>query len=141
MAMDSKVWLAFFQAMNLGMEVAPPLSLSLKPRWTRMMRSECGYGNGASKIALTTEKIAVLAPMPSARAATATVVNPGLTIRTRREWRRSETRLLMLMVRATWRKVRTIVRLAPVPLTDVRGSVDSACYRTATVRERLAPCV
>ena len=25
------------------------------------------------------------------------------------------------------------------PLTDVRGSVDSVCFRTATVRERLAP--
>src|SRR3984957_19903978 len=97
MAMDSKVWLPFFQAMNLGMETDPLSSPFLKPRSMRMMRSECGYGNGASKTAFTTEKMAVLAPMPSARAATATVVNPGLAARTRREWRRSETRLLMLI--------------------------------------------
>jgi hypothetical protein len=30
------------------------------------------------------------------------------------------------------------MQLVWIPLTDVRGSVDSECYRTATVRERLA---
>jgi hypothetical protein len=34
-------------------------------------------GNGRNNTALTTEKIAVLAPMPSASVITATAVNPG----------------------------------------------------------------
>jgi hypothetical protein len=33
--------------------------------------------------------------MPSARAATATVVNPGLEVSTLRAWRKSERRLLI----------------------------------------------
>src|SRR5688572_7396498 len=37
--------------------------------------SGSGYGSGFSRTALTTEKIAVLAPMPNARAATAAAVN------------------------------------------------------------------
>src|ERR1700722_7400561 len=36
--------------------------------------------------------------MPSARAATATAVNPGLPVRTRTECRRSERRLLILLM-------------------------------------------
>src|SRR5579862_6337407 len=95
-AIASRVWLAFFHAMNLGIETEPPpLFCPLKLRCTRMIRSEWGYGRGASKTAVTTEKIAVLAPMPRARAATATVVKPGLAIKTRKEWRRSERRLLI----------------------------------------------
>src|ERR1700722_16896894 len=35
--------------------------------------------------------------MPSARAATAMPVNPGFATRTRSEWRRSDTRLLILI--------------------------------------------
>jgi len=73
-----------------------------------IIRSGCGQGSGASKTALTSEKMAVLAPMPSARAVTATVVNPGLLVKTRREWHRSERRLLILiLVRATFLEVRT----------------------------------
>jgi len=34
-------------------------------------------GNGRSRTALTTLKIALFAPMPRARAITATIVNPG----------------------------------------------------------------
>ena len=41
------------------------------------MRSGSGYGSGRSKTAFTTEKMAVLAPMPSASVSTATVVKPG----------------------------------------------------------------
>ena len=39
---------------------------------------------------LTTEKMAVFAPIPSASAATATIVNPGVLISRRIEWRRSD---------------------------------------------------
>ncbi len=46
--------------------------------WKTTMRSGSGYGNGFSSTAFTMEKIAVLAPMPSARAATAASVKPGL---------------------------------------------------------------
>jgi 16S rRNA C1402 (ribose-2'-O) methylase RsmI len=42
------------------------------------MRSDPGYGAGLSKTVLTTEKIAVFAPIPSASAATAAIVNAGL---------------------------------------------------------------
>jgi hypothetical protein len=41
------------------------------------MRSDSGYGSGRSSTALTTEKMAVLAPMPSASAATVISVSSG----------------------------------------------------------------
>ena len=41
-------------------------------------RSGCGYPRGRRMTPFTIEKIAVLAPMPSASVRTATVVNPGL---------------------------------------------------------------
>ena len=74
--------------MNLGMETDDPLPFG-NLRWMRMILSESGNGSGASRTRSTTEKIAVLAPMPSARARTATMVKPGLLIRTRKEWRMS----------------------------------------------------
>ena len=40
-------------------------------------RSGSRYGSGRSRTAFTTLKIAVLAPMPSARVSTAIAVNPG----------------------------------------------------------------
>src|SRR5579862_1087882 len=42
------------------------------------MRSGSGYGSGFKSTVLTTEKMAVLAPMPSASAAIAVIVNPGV---------------------------------------------------------------
>src|SRR5580704_28237 len=42
------------------------------------IRSVSGKVSGLSRTVLTTEKIAVVAPMPSASAATAAMVNPGL---------------------------------------------------------------
>ena len=44
---------------------------------TAISRSGSAYGRGLRRTALTTLKIAVFAPTPSARAATATSVNPG----------------------------------------------------------------
>jgi hypothetical protein len=44
---------------------------------TRTSRSESGKGRERSNTPFTTEKIAVLAPMPSARVMTATAANPG----------------------------------------------------------------
>src|SRR5690242_2250026 len=43
-----------------------------------MMRSAFGYGSGRSKTALTMLKIAVFAPIPSARVKIATAENAGL---------------------------------------------------------------
>src|SRR4029077_18849166 len=40
-------------------------------------RSACGKGNGRRSTPSTTEKIAVFAPIPSARVRTATTVKPG----------------------------------------------------------------
>ena len=53
------------------------------------MRSGSGAAIGLSRTALTTEKIAVFAPMPSVSAATAASVNAGALIRIRivkRRW-------------------------------------------------------
>jgi len=47
--------------------------------------SGLGYGSGRSSTPFTTLKIAVLAPMPSARVSTATVVKPGLRRKVRSE--------------------------------------------------------
>jgi hypothetical protein len=46
-------------------------------------RSESGYGSGLRSTALTTEKMALLAPIPSARVRIATAVNAGLFASTR----------------------------------------------------------
>src|ERR1035438_8435408 len=53
------------------------------------MRSGWGYGSGWSRTAFTTEKMAVLAPMPSASAVTAVAVNPGLRLSKRQAYCRS----------------------------------------------------
>ena len=52
-------------------------------------RSGSGNDSGLSKTALTTEKMAVLTPMPSVSAATAASVNAGLCRNIRRECLRS----------------------------------------------------
>ena len=46
--------------------------------WKMTIRSGSGYATGLSSTALTMEKMAVLAPMPSASAPTAARVKPGL---------------------------------------------------------------
>src|SRR5271169_1924040 len=53
------------------------------------IRSGSGAETGFSRTELTTEKMAVLAPMPSARAATAVAVNAGVWRKIRREYLRS----------------------------------------------------
>ena len=76
------------QWLNLaGDPAAKPLPLALVCRKTTS-RSASGNGSVFSSTALTTEKIAVLAPIPRASAATAASVNPGL-----RRNRRSECRV------------------------------------------------
>src|SRR6266404_190644 len=90
--------------MNLGTETDDPLPLG-NLRWTRMILSESGKGSGASNPRSITEKIAVFAPMPSARARTATMVKPGLLIRTRKEWRTSASSVSIIAYterRANW---------------------------------------
>src|ERR1700683_4780521 len=90
--------------MNLGMETDDPLPPG-NLRSTRMILSESGNGRGANRTRSITEKIAVFAPMPSARARTATLVKPGLLIRTRKEWRRSASRVSIITyteTRASW---------------------------------------
>jgi hypothetical protein len=45
--------------------------------WTSASRSGSGKGSGRSRTALTTLKMAVVAPMPSASVTAATAVKPG----------------------------------------------------------------
>src|ERR1700730_11647111 len=79
-----------FHAMNLGINTEGPSPFG-KWRWRRMMRSESGNGSGRSRTRSITEKIAVFAPIPSAKARIATIAKLGLLIRVRNEWRMSET--------------------------------------------------
>ena len=58
-------------------------------------RSLCGNGNGCSTTALTTLKMAVVAPMPSASVSRATAVKPGCCRSSRRAYRRSCPELVM----------------------------------------------
>jgi hypothetical protein len=44
---------------------------------TLTMRPDCAYGSGLRSTAFTTLKIAVVAPIPSARQSPAAAVNPG----------------------------------------------------------------
>src|SRR3954462_1707801 len=53
------------------------------------MRPGLGYDSGRSSTALTSEKIAVLAPTPSASVRTATRVKPGLRRQVRPAYRKS----------------------------------------------------
>ncbi len=48
---------------------------------TQTKRSDPGYGNGLNSTPLTTEKIDVFVPMPSASARIATIVKPGLLMK------------------------------------------------------------
>src|SRR5882757_6419625 len=59
------------------MEAPPPLP-SGDACMNSTMRSASGYVSGLRSTVSTTVKIALLMPMPSARAATAKPVNPGL---------------------------------------------------------------
>ena len=62
-----------------------------------MIRSASGYGSGFSRTTLITEKMAVLAPIPSASAAMAMAVKPGLLRKTRKACRRSASRFSILI--------------------------------------------
>src|SRR5437016_2269567 len=53
-----------------------------------MIRFASGYGSGRSRTALTMLKMAVFAPMPSARVMIATAANPGFLINCRKASRR-----------------------------------------------------
>src|SRR4051812_9769301 len=53
------------------------------------MRSGSAYGSGFRSTALTTEKTAVFAPMPSASVATAAAANSGRRLNSRHEYLRS----------------------------------------------------
>src|SRR5262245_24683131 len=54
-------------------------------------RSDSGNGSARSQSAFTAEKMAVLAPMPSARVSTATAVKPGFF----KSWRKANFKSFM----------------------------------------------
>src|SRR6187200_1092246 len=60
-----------------------------------MRRSGAGYGSGRNSTPYTTVKIAVVAPMASARVNTATIVAVAFLISTRPAWRRSSSKEVM----------------------------------------------
>jgi hypothetical protein len=77
-AVPSKLVLLAFQSSKSGYEAtssATPLCRSVAKINTS--RPACGNGNGRSSTALTTLKIAALAPMPRPSVSTATAVKPG----------------------------------------------------------------
>src|SRR5262249_12187402 len=59
-----------------------------------MIRSASGYGSGRSRTALTMLKMAVFAPIPSARVMIATAENAGFLI----SWRTANRRLFMTTI-------------------------------------------
>src|SRR5207244_9386220 len=79
---------ALRQVVNFGIEIAEAGPLGYC-RHSRMSRSGCANGSGCRSTALTTEKIAALAPIPSASAAIATTLKRGFLSATRIAWRRS----------------------------------------------------
>src|SRR5215469_1664473 len=72
---------------------------------TCMMREGSSKGSGRRMTALTTEKIAVLAPMPRARTTMAAAENAGLRRRVRKEKRKSDNRFLIMLPDETTIKV------------------------------------
>ena len=53
-------------------------------------RSPCGYGNGRSSTPLTTVKIAVAEPMPTANATIASRATPGAVFQERQAWEKAD---------------------------------------------------
>ena len=89
-------WLFFSSSRTSGMDIQN----WSKPRLGNVVvtYSSCsafGYGSGRRSTPLTTLKIAVLAPMPSASVRTVSAANPGWRLRPRRAYRRSFFRLSM----------------------------------------------
>src|SRR5215469_7463657 len=129
--------------MNLGMETDDPLPFG-NLRWTRMIFSESGNGSGASRTRSITEKIAVFAPMPSARARTATLLKPGLLIRARKEWRKSASRVSTIAYtarRANWFPQKKSPKLygdrfpaAKMPLRSNQSPPNGVARRTPDCR-------
>src|SRR5205807_2474569 len=67
----------------------PPLGKLGNSVNTRTRRPDCAYGRGRRSTAFTTLKIAVVAPIPRARQATAEAVKPGFLARRRTAYRTS----------------------------------------------------
>src|ERR1017187_7941823 len=74
---SSSTWVCRRQALYLGTEAPGPLPCEDDVSSTTM-RSGSGKARGLSRTVLTTEKMAVLAPIPSASAEIAVAVKPGL---------------------------------------------------------------
>src|ERR1017187_2547923 len=84
---NTSLWL---HAMYLGMETEELWLPSGYDSHRRTRRSGSRNGSGRRITLSTTEKIAVLAPIPRASAATATAVNPGLRRMERTAYRTSD---------------------------------------------------
>src|SRR5262245_59406971 len=82
---------------------------------TCMMREGSSKGRGRSRTALTTEKIAVLAPMPRASTTMDAAEKPGFRPSKRKETRKSESKFRM-----------DIQRLLPT-----RQNADRQCLKRA----------
>ncbi len=83
-ASDSKTVLSVFQSRKLGHEIEISGCDGVDSLRVTM-RFASGYGSGRNNTALITLKIAVFAPMPSARVSTAMNVKPGDL----RSWRKA----------------------------------------------------
>src|SRR5580704_9656003 len=92
--MSSRTLVCRRQRLYFGTDAAGPLPCGeLFIRTT--MRSGAGKGSGISRTVLMTEKMAVLAPIPRANAATAAAVKPGLWRSMRKACLRSAARVSM----------------------------------------------
>ena len=92
---------------NTSFEARQSMMFAFVPRLRRLSslgrvshsatsRSGALYGSGRSSTALTTLKMAVLAPMPIARVKVTTAVKPGCFLNSLRACRRSWSSVLML---------------------------------------------
>src|SRR6516225_9577759 len=79
-ATSLKIEVCSWYSWNFGIEHPCPLPCG-DVSSIETIRSASGYPSGFSNTAFTTVKIAVFAPMPRARAATAAIVNPGLLMK------------------------------------------------------------
>jgi hypothetical protein len=76
---------ALFSRQNTNLDsLAPPKLAPPRSGHNAIMRSGSAYGSGRSSTALTTVKIAVVAPIPSANVTTAIKVKPGFFDSTRK---------------------------------------------------------
>ena len=97
----------------------------------------CGYGNGSNRMGFTALKIAVLAPMPSARVSVATIVKVGCFSSIREPYCRSCHKVSIdlnpHMVRQSSLVMATLPNVRRATILAAAGELPASCISCASI--------